>query len=137
MFKRTMSVVVTLALSVSVSFAQGIEKGLWEITTETTMEGAPVKIPPMTTQSCVTSDKYIPNEPEKNTNCKMIYSKLEGNTVSWKVICKEKGSTVESTGKMTYGGKTFTGVMDTVMDEGGEKIKTKMNMKGRYMGPCK
>ncbi|HIJ59084.1 MAG TPA: DUF3617 family protein [Nitrospirae bacterium] len=117
--------------------AQGIQKGLWEITIETEMEGAPMKIPPMTNQACVTSDKYIPDNPEKNTNCKMVSSKQEGNTLAWKSICKDKESTIESTGKMIYSGNTFVGNMNTKIIQNGENINTKTTMKGKYLGPCK
>ncbi len=137
MVLRIMVIFMALLFVVSAGYAQGIKKGLWEITTETVMEGMPVKIPPMTAQSCVTSEKYLPTEPEKNTNCKMIYSKQEGNRVSWKAVCKEKDSNVESTGTMTYGGNTFTSVVDSVMTGGGETVKTKTTMKGNYLGPCK
>lgn len=130
-------VILSIFLITSDVVAQGIKKGLWEITTETKMEGVDIKIPPMTNQVCVTSDKYIPTEPEKNTNCKMLYNKQEGNTVTWKAICKEKGSTVESTGKMIYSGDTFTGNIDTIMIEGSNKFNSKMTMKGKYTGLCK
>lgn len=117
--------------------AQGIQKGLWEISSETVVEGMPMKLPPMTTQSCITSERYIPDNPEKNTNCKMLYNKQQGNTITWKAVCKEKGSTIETTGKMTYIGKSFESEVQTIVNEGGERVNSTIRSKGRYLGPCK
>lgn len=121
----------------SLVFASGIQPGLWEIKTETSIEGMPMKMPIHTVQTCIKSEKYIPNEQEKNLNCKTLYTKTEGNTVKWKMVCQDKGTTIETVGSMTSTGKTFKSQSETTILEGNDKHITKSNINGTYLGPCK
>lgn len=129
--------VVSVVILYSIAFAGGFKTGLWEIKTDTTIEGMPIKMPTQTMQTCIKSDKYIPGEEEKNPNCKMVYNKVEGNKTNWKIVCKEGGTTIETVGSMTATAKNFKSQSETIVTEGNTKQITKINMNGTYLGPCK
>lgn len=130
-------VAVFLIAVYSTAFASGIQTGLWEIKTETQMEGVNMKIPVHTIQTCIKSDKYIPTEQEKNPNCKTVYTKTEGNTVRWKMVCQENTTKIETTGSMTNMGKSFKSQSETIITEGNTKHVSRSNINGTYLGPCK
>ncbi len=114
-----------------------MKEGLWEITTKTEMKGMPASIPPSVMKQCLTKKESVPQDKSPKSNCKMIDQKISGNTVNWTMVCKEKNSTVESRGTITYKGDTFDGVTKTAISAKGTKpqeVTTKMS--GRRLGPC-
>lgn len=114
-----------------------MKDGLWQITTKVEMKGMPVSIPPSVTKQCLTKKDSVPQSREKNSNCKIIEQKVSGNTVTWSSVCKEKDSTVESKGSITYKGDTFDGTTTTNIKDKTQKaqqVSTKMS--GKRLGPC-
>ena len=65
--------------------------------------------------------------------------KIEGNTVSWAMSCKDKsGNVTESTGSATYAGATFAATIHTVTtDTKKNKSTANMTLKGKRTGECK
>ncbi|HOC45953.1 MAG: DUF3617 family protein [Syntrophorhabdaceae bacterium] len=116
-----------------------MKDGLWEITTKTEMKGMPGNIPPTKVKQCLTRKDNVPSQQDaaKNTNCKMIDNKVNGNTVTWTMLCKEKDSTMENKGQMTYKGDTFDGTsVMTIKDKGGKTQQITSKMSGKRLGPC-
>jgi len=115
--------------------AQGtlnMEEGQWEITTSFEMPGMPAGMAkPHTATVCLSKKDYVPKQPEQ-TDCSMQDTKVDGNTVSWSVVCKD--STAK--GRVTYAGSTFDGVIETTAKEGGKDMAARMTMKGKRLGPC-
>jgi hypothetical protein len=113
--------------------APNIQDGLWEVTTTMEMKGMPEgMMKPMTHTSCITQKDSVPEKPQKS-ECKMTSMNTVGNTVMWTVTCPNS----VGSGKITYSGGTFDGVMETTVTERGEKMQMKSRMKGRRIGPCK
>lgn len=114
-----------------------MKDGLWEITTKAEMKGMPGSIPPSVIKQCLTKKESVPQDKNPKSNCKMVDQKVSGNTVNWTMVCKEKESTVESKGKITYKGDTFDGITRTTITAKGagtQEITTKMS--GKRLGPC-
>jgi hypothetical protein len=67
----------------------------------------------------------------------MTENKVSGDTVTWTMLCKEKDSTMENKGQMTYKGDTFDGksVM-TMKDKSGKAQVIESKMSGKRLGPC-
>ncbi|TRZ97401.1 MAG: DUF3617 family protein, partial [Deltaproteobacteria bacterium] len=96
---------------------------------------------------CLTREDLVPKG-EKEKDCKVVDQKVVGNTVSWRIVCKEG----EGEGEITYRGTTYNGTFKLKMVEGGEATRKRtsrkksaedeetmtMNMKlaGKYLGPC-
>jgi hypothetical protein len=133
---KKLAVVLAVCLLPAAVFAASPAKpGKWQMTMQMEMSGMPMKMPPVTTQYCLTKEqaenpeKLAPEE-RKNSDCKRTDFKMDGNTVSWKVACEKRQMTGE--GKVTYSGDTFDGTMHMTMPQG------EMNAKysGKFLGAC-
>ena len=139
-FVITMAVSIVFVLSLGgLAFAgPNMEEGMWEITMKTEMPGMPMEMPPMKFSQCLTKKDMVPHKKEKNEDCKMVSTKVEGNTVTWVAQCRMKEGTMDSTGKITYRGGGFDGVINVLMntkDTG--KMEVTQRMTGRRTGDCK
>jgi hypothetical protein len=116
-------------------------EGLWEVKGEMKLEGMPFPMPPMPfgyTQ-CITKKDLVPQKQEKNQECTTLSQKIEGNTVSWTMRCKDaSGNVTDSTGSATYAGATFESTMRTVTTDAKKNTSTaNMTLKGKRTGACK
>ncbi len=137
---------ITMAASIVLSFflaglafaEPNMQEGMWEISMKTEMPGMKMDMPPMKFSQCLTKKDLVPQKKEKNEDCKMIDTRIDGNTVTWVMQCRMKDGTMDSTGKITYKGNGFDGVMKAVMntkDTG--KMEITQHMSGRRVGDCK
>jgi len=111
--------------------------GNWEVSMQMEIPGMPFKMPPIKTQVCVTEEDLndpasaVPKD-KNNKDCKVSDYKVDGNTVTWKMVCtgKTKG---EGEGEITYSEDAYEGSMRFKMED------TEMNTKykGKYLGACK
>jgi hypothetical protein len=109
-----------------------MQEGKWEITNTFEMKGMPAgMMKPHTMTTCLSQKDYVPKDTQQK-DCTMKDVKVEGNTVSWEMLCKDS----RGKGTVTYAGSTFDGVMETMMKEDGKEMNAKMTMKGKYLGPC-
>lgn len=100
-----------------------MQDGQWEITTRIDMPGMPAEaMKPHTVKTCLTKDKCVPEADQQQTDCTMKDQKVDGNTVSWTVVCKD----TTGTGTITYAGDTFNGQMESSTRIEGKVMKTKM-----------
>jgi len=110
-----------------------MKEGQWEITTTVDMPGMPAAaMKPHTVTSCLSKKDYVPQANPNKGDCKMLDQKIDGNTVSWNVACKE----TSGKGTITYAGDTFSGLMESTMKEGDKEMTVKMKMDGKRIGEC-
>lgn len=83
----------TLACCVSAAFADGIEPGLWRITSRVETNG--VLGPPQVSNKCLTPEQtrdlaktFSPVMGTVNSECAPIERSLVGTKLSWKLVCK-------------------------------------------------
>lgn len=123
----------------SVADGPAYKEGQWEITTTMNIPGMPEGMNrPVTYKVCMDKKNAVPpmkdRQDTKDEQCKMTEQKVSGNTVTYKIQCKD--GTV-SKGKITYSGNSFEGVTTTTTKgEGRQAMTIKSEMKGRYLGPC-
>ena len=130
---RNIALFAVVAVSALPLFAGPQKAGKWQVTTQTEMANMPMKIPPITVETCVTPEQAEKPEPPKSPrsgDCKFSDYKIEGNTVSWTMTCEKQKLTGE--GKMTYSGETFEGEMHAKMGE--MEVTTKYS--GKRLGEC-
>lgn len=109
-----------------------MQEGKWEITSTFDMHGMPAgMMKPQTFTTCLKQNDYVPKD-EGQKDCSMKDIKVDGNTVTWEVVCKDSSGK----GTVTYAGNTFDGVMETLMKEGGKDMTARVSMKGKHIGPC-
>ena len=127
-------VAVALGLSVS-ALAQGPRRdGRWEVKMEMDMPGMPMKMPPITTEICLTEadladpQKAVPKDTK--SDCKVSDYKVTGNTVTWAMECPSQK--MKGTGEATHSGDTYTATMK--METGEQKMS--MKYAGKWVGTC-
>ena len=134
--------VFTVALTSAPAFAEpDFTEGQWEVKGEMKLEGMPFPMPPMpfTYSQCITKKDLVPQKQEKSQECTTVSQKVEGNTVSWSMTCKDKsGEVTDSTGSATYAGATFVATMHSVTtDTKKNKSTANMTLQGKRTGDCK
>ncbi|RPH52245.1 MAG: DUF3617 domain-containing protein [Desulfobacteraceae bacterium] len=143
MDKKFLLLLIIVLLLTYVSFAAAapdMKEGLWEITVTSKMEmpGMTMPIPPVKYTQCLTKNDFVPQKNEKGEQCEKVNVTVNGNTVSWTVKCNGKEGPTKGTGKITYKGDAYEGVMNmTFPNEGGGEGKMTSNMSGKWIGKCK
>lgn len=141
--KNTTRVILALPFlaASAAAVAQGapnMEEGNWEITAKMEMPGMPFAMPPTKHNQCMTKKDLVPDSSQKGQECSTLEHKVTGNTVTWRMRCKDKEGTMEGEGRITYAGKSYEGTMKTRMKEkGGEMMEMNFQYKARHTGPCK
>ena len=116
-----------------------MQPGLWEITTETSMPGMPMKLPPQTMQHCYTAadlaqaQNAVPQGGD--TSCKVMDYQLKGNTATWTIECSGE-TAMRGTGTMTMTATSYTGSMQSVMTYPGGTMQMTSNWRAKRIGPC-
>lgn len=124
---------ILLCCSTSV-FANNIDlkEGLWQITTTMEIPGMPHKMPGTTITQCLTQKDITPPV-NQDENCHIEDQKINGNTVSYKMVCNQDGETTSGTGTFSYDDDKMTGRME--VNAGGMNIITSYS--GKWVGPCR
>jgi len=118
--------------------APNLEEGNWEITTKLEMPGMPFAMPPSKHNQCMTKKELVPDASRKGQDCKVLEQKVTGNTLTWRIQCKDKEGTMDGEGRITYAGKSYDGTMKARMKEkGGEVMEMNFQYQARHTGPCK
>lgn len=133
---------ITLILLLGLALPAGaaepnMKEGKWEITTTMEMPGLPFAIPPVKHTDCLSKKDAVPQPAEKNQDCKMISTDVQGDTVFWVMECKNQNEVVRSQGNITYRKDSFDGNINMTTTSDGKKSGT-MNSKisGRRLGAC-
>ena len=113
-----------------------MKEGKWEIATEFGLKGIPIKMPAMASTQCLTKKNPIPQEQPRERNCLVTEKKTDGDTVTWRMVCKDNGAEVTSEGMITYSGVLFSGKIDTTISGGPMAMTVSNTITGRYLGPC-
>ncbi|MGV1100445.1 DUF3617 domain-containing protein [Thiovibrio sp. JS02] len=112
-----------------------IDEGNWEISTKLEMADMPFAIPPVTYTMCLGKKDLIPQQEvqTQENNCAVTSQTVQGDSVSWTVVCDTPEGKSTSTGTITYKGDSFDGTMK--VEAGGMPTMTQ-SMNGRRLGPC-
>ena len=109
--------------------------GKWQIKMEMEIPGMPVKMPPITTEICLTEEdlrdpqKAVPNDPK--SKCTIGDYKVDGKTVTWSMDCPKQN--MKGNGEIKYTDDSYSGW--TKMLVGEQEMKTKYT--GKWLGACK
>jgi uncharacterized protein DUF3617 len=133
---RLIPALLAAAIPALACAAPNMQEGNWEVTTKMEMEGMPFQMPPMKHNQCMTRQDVVPSA-KKDQSCVVKDQKVSGDTVTWRVTCKDRDGTTEGDGKVTYAGKTYAGAMNMkVTDKRGKATSVRYQMQGRHTGPC-
>jgi hypothetical protein len=126
-------------LIITVAYADpNMKEGLWEITTQMEVSGMTMQMPPHTHIQCLTKKDMVPQKHQKGEDeCKITKQKIKEDTVSWIAECNTSEGTMYFSGKITYAGNTFSGVMK-MKDTGSKMSGMEMTQRisGRWIKEC-
>ncbi len=119
------------------SSGPNMKEGKWQITSEISMKGIPMKMPAMSHEQCLTKKDMIPQNGQKDQGeCTISDQKTSGDSVSWKVTCKNANVESTSDGTITYKGDTFNGIINMTMSGGPMTMTGTTTITGKYLGSC-
>jgi len=103
----------------------------WEVTSQMSMEGMPMAIPPQSAKVCAAKDwKEPPAATDERQKCEASDFKSEGSKVSWKVRCAGPPA-MTGEGEITRNGAdAYTGLIKFASKEGSMKV----TLSGRRVG---
>lgn len=90
--------VVLLAAAAEPAAPAKVTGDLWEVTSQMSMEGAPMALPAQKSKVCIQKDQS-PVQADERHKCTNSEMKKEGGKVTWKTVC-EGGMSGE--GEITY-----------------------------------
>ena len=106
MFARILAAPLVLLSWASLAWADGIDPGLWKITSR--VESGGVLAPPQESQKCLTAEQtrdltttFSPVSRTVNSECAPIERSLVGTKLSWKLVCKGQLD-MDLTGDFTF-----------------------------------
>ncbi|RPJ18053.1 MAG: DUF3617 domain-containing protein [Desulfobacteraceae bacterium] len=139
----SLSILIIMLFLIWASFAAAapdMKEGQWEVTisSKMDMQGMSMAMPPVTYKQCLTKTDFVPNKKEPGQECEKMSVNVSGNTVTWSIKCKSKEGIMTGSGKITYKGNTYDGVMNMAFpNQGGGEGKMTSNMSGKWIGNCK
>jgi len=108
-----------------------LQEGMWEVTSEMEMMG--MAMPAMKHNQCITRENAVPDSAQQDQECKMIKTAVNGDTVSWNMVCDSPEGKSNLAGEITYHGDTFKGTLKIDM----QGMEMMQRMSGRRIGECK
>lgn len=113
-----------------------MKEGRWEINTEMGLKGIPIRMPAVAETQCLSKKNPIPQKQSPERNCTVTEQQTEGDTVTWKTVCRDNGTEMISEGVITYSGVLFSGKIDTTISGGPVAMTASNTITGKYLGPC-
>jgi hypothetical protein len=140
MKQRLFAALLTATLSATASAApSNMQPGLWEITTETSMPGMPMSIPPQTMRHCYTAAELSQAQntvPQSgDASCKIKDYQVKGNTATWTIECSGEAA-MRGSGTMTTNATSYSGSMTSVMSHPGGTMEMTSSWRARRIGDC-
>ena len=129
---------LTLGLGSARADGAGVNDGEWEVTTQMTIPGMPVAIPPVTRTQCLTKKNAVPKPSPQQGSCEISAIKSDGNKVSWTIKCSGPRA-AQGSGEITYSGDTMQGKSTFTMKNprSGEDVTATQTITGTRVGDCR
>jgi Protein of unknown function (DUF3617) len=130
------------AVFAEVAFADGIEAGLWKITTIIETNGATG--PPRQTTKCLTAEQvadlpatFSPIASTINSTCEPMQHSFDGKKLNWHLVCKGQLD-MELTGAFNFDTPHhYTGSVQSTASMGGQTMPgSKNTVEGQWVSAC-
>lgn len=131
-----------LAFAASIAFAEGIEPGLWKISSRTATGG--VIGPPHQSSKCLTADEahdlpatFSPIPRTVNSVCAPIERSFDGQKLAWRLVC-EGQLAMELTGEFNFDSpRHYTATVRTKATMVGQTmIDSQETLEGQWVSEC-
>jgi hypothetical protein len=124
------------------SEAPAMKPGLWEINYQIDTAGSDAKRN-ITARSCYVADDFkaiervVPVQREFGMKCENRQVTPQGATVTWKVMCAGKGSSLIGNGEMTLSAEGYEAKTSLDASTKGKATKVTQTIVGKRVGECK
>jgi hypothetical protein len=131
-----------LSIAAAAAYADGIDPGLWKITTRT--QSAGVTEPPHESSKCLTAEQtrdlgatFSPVPQTVNSTCAPIERSLKGPLLNWHLVCKGQLD-MELTGEFNFDSPHhYTAIVRTKAAMAGTPMIDTQNMlEGQWVSAC-
>jgi hypothetical protein len=131
-----------LALAASAAFADGIEAGLWKITTIIETNG--MTGPPRVTTKCLTAEQvadlpatFSPVASTINSTCEPMQHSFDGKKLNWHLVCKGELN-MQLAGEFNFDTPHhYTGSVQSTASMGGQTMPgSKNTVEGQWVSAC-
>ena len=120
-----------------------IEPGMWEMTSEMQVTGAPPQVaammqrPASTKKECIEERRIDFNTEEMGAGCSFTSTRHSASKLSWDIQCTHAGQSTTGHGESHFAGDTLSGWFEINMQGGPTvPIKIKHTHKGKRLGDC-
>jgi hypothetical protein len=129
----TLSAIPVFAADAPAAPAAAKEKGdLWEVTSQMSMEGMPMAMPPQKAKVCAPKTWTEPPAPDNpQQKCTNSDFQLDGPKATWKITCGPPHP-MTGTGEITRAAAAYSGSIKFVSAEGNMTVK----LDGRRVEEC-
>ena len=147
--RKTLTVVFVFAAAVpgfvaaqTKSEAPAMKPGLWEINYQIDTAGSDAKRN-ITARSCYGADDFkaiervVPVQREFGMKCENREVTAQGATVTWKITCTGKDSSLVGTGEMTLSAEGYEAKATLDAKTKGKAAKVSQTIIGKRVGECK
>ena len=126
----------------SASEAPAMKPGLWEISYQIETAGSDAKRN-ITARSCYGADDFkaiervVPVQREFGMKCENRQVTSQGATVTWKIMCTGKDSSLIGNGEMTLSAEGYEAKASLDAKAKGKAVKVAQTIVGKRVGDCK
>lgn len=138
-FSRVLIAGFVFLASAAPLHALDFKDGRWRVTIETETRGSGMagKVPPKYQyEHCLTQKDFKPDLMPLSSACRTTDAVTEGDEISWKFACRERGTNVHGHGKLIFSGTRFRGTLVTI-SEFPRQFEVLQKLSGRYLGTCR
>jgi len=121
--------------------ADGIQPGLWKITTAVTNNG--MQGPPQTNSRCLTpeqasdlADTFTPRFGGTNTMCQRTQYEKSGQKLMWRLECRGQLNMDTAAEFNFVSPLRYTAVISTKGSLANQQMDTQVTLQGEYVGAC-
>ena len=120
--------------------AEGLQHGLWKVTSTPTIQGAPgapqVKIRCVTPEEAADVDKTFSPEVRSQNACERTEHEVSGTKLKWKLQCTGQPA-MEVTGAFEFDTpQHYTALVTTNVAIGGQSMSSRVTIEGERTGEC-
>lgn len=137
--KQVCPLVALLAVGPVGATPPAMQPGLWEVTMNVEMAGMAHPMPTSTFEHCYRAEDIADlrrTVPQQQGDCKVSDWKQSGRTATWSMRCAGETPMILS-GRMTYGGDRYSGVITATMNHGRQKRDITQRIEARRIGDCR
>jgi hypothetical protein len=129
-----------LAALASPACAEGIQHGLWRVTSAPTINGAPgapqVKMRCVTAEEAADVDKTFSPEVRSANACERVEHEVSGTRLKWKLQCSGQPA-MEVTGAFEFDTpQHYSALVTTNVAIGGQSMSSRVTIEGERTGEC-